>query len=118
MKNAEISLTGNGRSDFSGYGAGVVGTGQGTTLVLDGVSITTTGVARSAVVVNDGANVIVKNSEIQTNNGDLPTDYVPTSDTAQMRSAPWMLGLSGNVRATNLLGIGTKAAYINSSIIV
>jgi hypothetical protein len=116
VKNAEITLTGNGRSDFSGYGAGVVGTGQGTTLVLDGVNITTTGVVRSAVVVNDGANVIVKNSEIQTNNGDLPPDYVPTTDTAQMRSAPWMLGLSGNVRATNMLGTGTKAAYINSSI--
>jgi hypothetical protein len=27
-----------------------------------------------------------------------------------------MLGLSGNVRATNLLGVDTKAAYINSSI--
>jgi hypothetical protein len=116
VKNAEINLTGNGRSDFSGYGAGVVGTGQGTTLVLDGVNITTTGVARSALIANDGANVIVKNSEIQSNNGDLPADYVPTTDTAQMRSAPWMLGLSGNARATNLLGTGTKAAYVNSSI--
>lgn len=116
VKNVQIALTGNGRSDFSGYGAAVVGTGQGTTLVLDGANITTTGVVRAAVVATDGANVIVKNSEIQTNNGQLPADYVLTSDPSQMRAAPWMLGLAGNVRATNLLGTGTKASYINSSI--
>jgi hypothetical protein len=116
VKNAEIDLTGNGRSDFSGYGAAVVGTGQGTSLVLDGVNVTCTGVARSALVASDGANVVVKNSEFQTNNGELPADYVPTSDITQMRSAPWMLGLSGNARTTNLLGTGTKAAFINSSI--
>jgi hypothetical protein len=34
----------------------------------------------------------------------------------QMRSVPWMLGLSGNNRATNLLGTNTKATYINSYI--
>jgi hypothetical protein len=116
VKNAEIDLTGNGRSESSGYGAGVVGTGQGTTLVLDGVNITTTGVARTGIVAKDGANLIVKNCEIKANNGQLPADYVPTSDPSQIRSAPWMLGLSGNVRATNLLGTGTKAAYINSSV--
>ncbi len=116
VKNAEIDLTGNGRSDFSGYGAAVVGTGQGTTLVLDGVNIFTAGVARAGLVANDGANMIVKNSEIQSSNGELPADYVPTSDVAQMRSAPWMLGLSGNARAANLLGTATKATYVNSNV--
>jgi hypothetical protein len=33
-----------------------------------------------------------------------------------MEDVPWMLGLSGNARATNLLGNGTKAAYVNSDI--
>ena len=41
---------------------------------------------------------------------------MPTIDTSQMRSVPWMLGLSGNNRATNLLGTHTKASYINSYI--
>jgi len=111
-----IRLTGNGRSDFVGAGAAIVGTGAGTTLVVDGASIVNTGVARAGVVADAGANVIVKNSSIQTNNGVLPADYVPTIDTSQMRSVPWMLGLSGNVRATNLLGTNTKASYINSYI--
>jgi hypothetical protein len=34
----------------------------------------------------------------------------------QMRSVPWMLGLSGDNRATNLLGVNTKATYIKSYI--
>ena len=116
LKNVEIDLLGNGRSDLSGYGAGVVGTGQGTTLVLDGVNITNQGVVRAGVVARDGANLIVKNSELQTGDGELPIDYTPTVDTEQMRSAPWMLGLSGNARAVNVLGVGTKASFINSSI--
>ena len=37
LTDIEIDFTGNARSDFSGYGAAVVGTGQGTSLVLDGV---------------------------------------------------------------------------------
>ena len=94
----------------------MVGTGEGTTLVVDGAQIRTHGVARAAVVATDGANVIVKNSDIQTKNGELPADYVPTIDTTKMRSVPWMLGLSGNVRATNLLGTNTKASYINCSV--
>ena len=116
IEDVEINLTGNGRSDFSGYGAAVVGTGEATTLVLDSVNIMTAGVARAGVVATNGANVIVKNSDIITTNAELPADYVPTVDTAQMRSVPWMLGLSGNVRATNLLGTNTKATYINSYI--
>jgi hypothetical protein len=116
VKDVEIDFTGNARSDFSGYGTAVVGTGEGTTLVVDGAQIRTDGVARAAVVATNGANVIVKNSDIQTKNGELPADYLPTIDTAKMRSAPWMLGLSGNVRATNILGTNTKASYINSSI--
>ncbi len=71
---------------------------------------------RTAVVADQGSNVIVKNSYLQTNNGILPDDYIPTIDTAQMRSVPWMLSLSCNCRATNLLGTNTKASYINSYI--
>lgn len=33
-----------------------------------------------------------------------------------MQDAPWMLSISGNNRATNLLGAYTKASYVSSSI--
>lgn len=114
IDKAIISLIGNGRSDFIGNGAAIVGTGLGTKLVVDGANISARGVARTGVIANNGANVVVKNSRIVTNNGVLPADYIGTIDTTQMRSVPWMLSLSGNVRATNLLGTNTKASYINS----
>jgi hypothetical protein len=116
VQNAKIHLTGNGRSDFCGYGAAVVANGTGTKLVVDRSNIVNQGVVRAGIVAEGGANVVVKNSYIETKNGVLPSDYAPTIDTAQMRSVPWMLSLSGNVRATNLLGVNTKASYINSTI--
>jgi hypothetical protein len=116
LKNVKIDFSGNGRSDFVGYGAAAMSTGENTTLVLDRVSIMSDGVVRSAAIADHGSNLIVKNSYLQTFNGVLPEDYVPSVDTLQMRSVPWMLGLSGNNRATNLLGTNTKASYINSYI--
>ncbi|MFJ4787279.1 hypothetical protein [Streptomyces sp. NPDC088794] len=111
-----ISLTGNGRSDFAGYGAAVVGDGSATKLVLDGARITNKGVVRTGVISDDGANVIVKNSSVRCRNGVLPADYQATVETPYMESVPWMLGLDGNVRATNLIGANSTATYLNSTV--
>jgi hypothetical protein len=116
IKNTIIDFSGNGRSDFSGYGTAAMSTGENTTLVLNRVRIVNDGVVRTAAIADYGSNLVVKNSYLQTYNGVLPEDYVPTIDMKQMRSVPWMLGLSGNNRATNLLGTNTKASYINSYI--
>lgn len=116
LMRPSIALTGDGRCDFVGYGAAIVGTGSTTTLVVDGATISNQGVVRTGVVATNGSNVIVKNSQITTLNGVLPADYKPTVDTSYMESAPWMLSISGNVRATNLLGTNSKATYINSAI--
>ncbi|MFJ9565008.1 hypothetical protein ACIRQQ_33860 [Streptomyces fuscichromogenes] len=110
-----IGFTGNGRCDFVGDGAALVGTGSGTRLVLDGVTVSTEGVERSGLVAGDGANVVVKNSAVRCLNGVLPSDYVFAGG-ANMLVVPWRLGISGNVRATNLLGTGTRATYLNSTI--
>jgi hypothetical protein len=107
LKRPSIALTGDGRCDFVGYGAAVVATGSTTRLVVDGATISNQGVVRTGVVATNGSNVIVKNSQITTLNGVLPADYKPTVDTTYMESAPWMLSISGNVRATNLLGTST-----------
>ncbi|MHB9864259.1 hypothetical protein [Streptomyces sp. YIM S03343] len=111
-----ISLTGNGRCDFAGYGAAVVGDGDGTTLLVDGARIGTKGVVRTGVISNDGANVVVKNSTVRCRNGVLPADYQATVETPYMQSVPWMLGLDGNVRATNLVGKNSRATYLNSTV--
>ncbi|NTV91007.1 MAG: hypothetical protein HGA22_11720, partial [Clostridiales bacterium] len=114
--NPTINFKGNGGNDFAGYGAAVMATGTSTKLVVDGASINTKGAVRTGIVAAGGSSLVVKNSEIYTQNGILPADYVPTVELGAMKEVPWMLGLVGNCRATNLLGNGTKATYINSSI--
>lgn len=116
LQRPTISLTGNGRCDFAGYGAAVVGDGSSTTLVLDGARISNKGVVRTGVIADDGANVVVKNSFVRARNGILPADYQATVETPYMESVPWMLGLDGNVRATNLIGKNSKATYLNSTV--
>jgi len=116
LTDPKISLTGNGRCDFVGYGAALVADGASARLVVDGASIHNHGAVRTGVIVNDGATAVIKNSVIQTKNGVLPDDYQPTVNTTYMESAPWMLSISGNVRATNLLGNSSIAAYVNSTV--
>ncbi|MXG88306.1 hypothetical protein [Nocardioides flavescens] len=115
LDRPDVSLTGNGRSDFVGYGAAVTATG-GARLVVDDARITGHGAARTGVVADGGSNVIVKDSTIHTEDGTLPADYQSTVELAYMQQAPWMLGIVGNVRATNLLGDGTRATYVDSDI--
>uniref|UniRef100_A0AAU2A2Q3 Uncharacterized protein n=1 Tax=Streptomyces sp. NBC_00093 TaxID=2975649 RepID=A0AAU2A2Q3_9ACTN len=118
LTNPQVAYVGNGRCDFVGYGASIVGTGEGTTLVVDGATISNEGVVRTAVIADATANVVVKNSTLHCADGTVPEEY-PTSgtgDTRYMITVPWMLGLSGNVRTTNLLGTSTKLSFVNSSI--
>jgi hypothetical protein len=117
LSEARIDLDGPGRCDFIGYGAAAIATGTGGRLVLDGVSIRNRGVVRTGVISDDGATVVVKNSYIECLSGPLPSGYADTIDLEYMEDCPWMLGIKGDVRATNLLGNNSVAAYINSTVI-
>ncbi|WP_171163398.1 hypothetical protein [Streptomyces sp. I05A-00742] len=116
LRRPRIELTGNGRSDFVGYGAALTASGTGARLVVDGARIRCRGAVRAAVVVTGGATAVVRNSRLHTSNGVLPPGYVPTVELWRMMSAPWTLGLSGNVRTTNLVGAGSTAAYVASTL--
>jgi hypothetical protein len=116
LEHPSIRLDGNGRYDFVGAGAGIRAAGAGTRLVVDGADVDNHGVVRTGAIATDGANLVVKNSSISTHDGTLPSDYQPTLMPGQMRSAPWMIGVVGNVRATNLVGTNTKATYVDSRV--
>ncbi|MFT4084932.1 MAG: hypothetical protein QM638_20310 [Nocardioides sp.] len=117
LTDPTISLTGNGRSDFAGDGAAIVGNNDAN-VTVDGANVKNKGVVRTGVISNGGANVVVKNSSIKAKGGTLPSDYPSTGtvDTTYMMSAPWMLGIEGTNRATLLLGDSSKAAYVNSTV--
>lgn len=110
-----ITMTGNGRSDFAGYGAAVVSDGESSVRVED-ARITNVGVVRTPIVATGGSTLVVTDSELSCTDGILPDDYTPTVNLAWMQSVPWMLGATGNCRTTNLLGTGTRASYLNSTI--
>ncbi|MFE0046965.1 hypothetical protein [Streptomyces albireticuli] len=116
LRDARIELTGNGRSDFVGYGAALTASGPRTRLVADGARVDCRGVMRTTVVALGGATVVVKNSRLHAANGVLPDEYVPNVNPRYMRTAPWVLGLSGNVRATNLSGKDTTTVYLSSTL--
>jgi hypothetical protein len=116
LKDIVLDLEGNGGNDFAGYGAGIMSDGKGTTLVLDGARISTHGAVRTAVIGSGGSKLIVKNSEISAKTGVLPVDYVSNVTPGEMKDAPWMLGIKGNVRTTNVLGDDTICTYINSTL--
>lgn len=107
---------GIGGNDFAGYGAAVMATGEGTKMVLDNVDVSTQGVVHSALIAGGGANVVVKNSRLSAGEGTLPSDYVFTTSLGFMKSVPWMLGLSGNCRATNMIGSNTRETFVNSTV--
>jgi hypothetical protein len=115
IKNIKINFLGDGLNDFIGYGAGIVASGKGTKLVLDNITINNKGVVRAGVIAKDGSKVIVKNSYIDCKNGVLPPDD-PWGQSGNMRSTLWISGMSGNVRATSVLGEDTQATYVNSYI--
>ena len=116
IRNSEFDFTGDGGNDFAGYGSAVMATGEGTRLTLEDSHIRTEGVVRTTLTPANGANVIVKNSVLEANEGVLPEDYVPNTSLGYMKSVPWMLGLSGNNRATNMLGANTQETFIGSTV--
>jgi hypothetical protein len=115
ITGARIQLVGNGGNDFVGFGAAIRAV-DNTQLTLSGARIRTTGPIRPAVFAGDNAVVTVKNSSIETSSGTLPADYDPTVIMpGKMYAVPWVLGVSGNNRATLATG-SSVVSYVKSHI--
>lgn len=107
-----IDFTGNGGNDFAGFGAAIMSSGKAE-VTLNRPIIRTRGAIRPALFVGGDSVMHVNDAEIEVFNGTLPADYKFTVDVGKMMEVPWMLGLSGNVRASNLVDRGTM--YFNRS---
>lgn len=114
INNPVIELTGNGGNDFAGFGAAIMSTGRAD-VTVNNARIINRGAIRTAIFVGGDSTMRVNNSMIETTNGVLPSDYRFTVEVGRMMEVPWMLGLKGNVRATNLVANGT-VYYTNSYI--
>ena len=105
IEHACLTMLGNGGNDFIGYGAAIAACGNGK-LTVNASDITTHGAARGAIYAGEHVELEVNDTRIHTKGGVLNADYQDTIKTTLpgvMRRVPWMLGLRGNCRATNLL---------------
>ena len=119
------SVTTGGGADANGQMGGTTETNATYKTIIDmteGGSITTYGVARPAVAVDNGGDVLIKGDgdsktqEISVNGGTLYDGFKNTADTVKMVSPPWVLGVVGNSRATNMLGKGSTMIVQDSDV--
>jgi hypothetical protein len=107
VKDAELDFPsksdGSTVSDFDGFGS-VIAAFDGATVTVDNVKVRTEGVARPAFYVHGHAHMLVRDSSFEVMGGTLYDGYVNSADTAVMVAPPWVLGITGNARGTNLMG--------------
>jgi hypothetical protein len=107
ISSPQISLTGNGGDDTDGFGDAILSSGHADVTVND-ARIFTKGAIRAALFVAGDSTMHVNRAHIEVYPGTLPPDYQTNiGDGRVMMEVPWMLGLSGNVRATNVTEHGT-----------
>lgn len=114
VQNPTMDFTGNGGNDFAGFGAAIMSSGKAD-VTVDNAKIITRGAIRTAVFVGGESTMRVNNSDIEVYNGTLPEGYQFNVTLGKMMEVPWMLGLVGNCRATNLVDSGT-AYYTDTTI--
>ncbi len=89
--------------DFIGLGA-AVGAFNGAKIDLENCEIETRGVAKCTVFVDEGSDAVIKNSRLTVKGGKLYDGYRNSADFNYMVAPPWVLGIIGNARGTNLMG--------------
>lgn len=99
-------------SDFSGLGA-VIGAFNDSYVTVENADIETSGVAKLALYADKGSDMVLSNSAIHADGGVIYDGYISTADQNKMVAPPWVLGITGNARATNMEGENTSFAVSN-----
>jgi len=111
--NPVIDLSGNGGDDWTGYGTAIMSTGNSDVTVYN-AKISGTGYNRCAFFAGGNSTLHVNNSEIEVYNGILNSN--PTFLDKKVKSmliGPWLFGVVGRVRATNVVENAT--VYYNNT---
>jgi len=112
INNMSLNFVGNGSNDFAGYGAALMTTGSAN-VVINRVNVTTDGCIRPAVWAGGTSVLTVENSTIVANSATAAE--AATVHPTMLKEVPWLLGISGNNRATNVLE-SAQVTYKNCSI--
>lgn len=99
--------------DFSGKGAAVAVFGSDANVTIENSTIHTAGVATMPIFADDGATVTLKNSMLKSDGGTLYKEYLNTPSQTLMVAPPWILGIMGTARTTNMMGNDTATNVID-----
>ena len=105
---------GTDTSDFSGKGSAIAAYGADTHVTVENSEIHTAGVATMPVFADDGATVTVRSSVLQSDGGTLHSGYLNTPTQTLMVAPPWILGIMGTSRCSNLMGNDTTVNVVDS----
>ena len=101
--------------DFAGLGSAVAAF-NGARVDLENCDITTEGVAKCMVYVDNASDVVIKNCRLEAKGGTLYDGYINSADFNFMVATPWVLGMTGNARGTNIMGDKTSMAVVDSDV--
>jgi RNase P/RNase MRP subunit p29 len=119
IKNAKITMEtkadGTDTCDFSGRGSAIMAVGSDAVVTVENSTITTSGVATMPIFADDGATVTIKGSTLISKGGTLYKSYMNSPDQTTMVAPPWILGIMGTSRCTNLMGNDSTMNVIDST---
>ena len=101
--------------DFSGKGSAVAVFGNEGKVDIEDSVLHTAGVATMPLFADSGATVTVLRSELISEGGALHAGYMNTPDQGVMVAPPWILGIMGTSRTSNMMGTGTTTNVIDSA---
>ncbi|NTV89665.1 MAG: hypothetical protein HGA22_04795 [Clostridiales bacterium] len=113
IKNLDMTAEGFGGDDMNGKGYSLFAGGKAE-VNIDGLRIRNHGLTRSAFLAADDAKVVIKNADIETTGANDEEQAALAKFIPGMISVPWVLGLYGNNRATNIVS-RADVTYIDSS---
>ena len=118
VDGASISLLtdadGSDTCDFSGKGSAIAAFGSDADVTVTDSTIHTSGVATMPIFADDGATVTIRNSTLLSDGGTLYSEYMNTPSQTLMVAPPWILGIMGTSRCSNMMGSGTTTNVIDS----
>ncbi|MBR2717052.1 MAG: hypothetical protein IKD79_04875, partial [Oscillospiraceae bacterium] len=119
LKGAKLHLLSDsdGREvcDFVGLGSAVAAF-RGARVELEDCEIATEGVAKCTLYADDGSDVVAKNCRLSAMGGELYEGYKNSADFNYMVAPPWVLGIAGNARGTNLMGDKAAMVIVDSEV--
>ena len=118
VTDAEITMLtdadGTDTCDFSGKGTAIAVFGSDANVSVTDSTIHTSGVATMPIFADDGATVTIRSSILQSDGGTLSADYLNTPSQTLMVAPPWILGIMGNSRCSNMMGTNTTTNVMDS----